>query len=203
MDSNSHHDFCCDELDHSILGTRFEIQTNWHVITGAPSCGKTTLIKLLDREGFQVSPEGARLYMEGEIARGRTVDELQANAAGLQRRIIEKQLEIERGLEPMECIFMDRAAPDTLAWFRVFGLDPNEFLRDCFTHRYTSVFILDCLPLELDGLRFKLDAQVSFLDEWHARDYCSLGYELVRVPVLPPEERLCFLLENLSERGKI
>lgn len=39
------------------------------------------------------------------------------------------------------------------------------------------------------------DALSGFLDEWHTRDYTAMGYNIVRVPVLPPEERLAFVLE--------
>jgi predicted ATPase len=35
-----------------------------------------------------------------------------------------------------------------------------------------------------------------------SRDYSALGYNIVRVPVLPPEERLAFVLERLSEQGE-
>ena len=47
------------------------------------------------------------------------------------------------------------------------------------------------------------DAAAGFLDEWLARDYCALGYSVVRVPVLSPKERLAFVLERLSEQGLI
>jgi predicted ATPase len=120
------------------------------VITGAPSCGKTTLINLLADKGFQTVPEGARQYLEREIARGRTIDEIRANAAALQRGIKDMQLGIERGLRAIDFAFLDRAVPDSLAWYRVFGLNPNEILLECFHHRYASVFILDRLPLQLN-----------------------------------------------------
>jgi predicted ATPase len=108
------------------------------------------------------------------------------------------QLEIERGLRADDLLFLDRAIPDTLAWFRFFGLDPNELLPDCFRHRYASVFMLDQLPLILNGLRFDDDALASFTQEWHIRDYSALEYRIVHVPVLPPEKRLAFVLEHLS-----
>jgi predicted ATPase len=53
----------------------------------------------------------------------------------------------------------------------------------------------------VDGARFEDTSIVAFLDEWHTRDYSALGYGIVRVPVLPPEERLAFVLEMLSEQG--
>jgi len=71
----------------------------------------------------------------------------------------------------------------------------------CFHHRYASVFILDRLPLQLDGARIEDDAYTVLLDEWLVRDYSALGYRVVRVPVLPPQERLAFVLEKLSEQG--
>jgi predicted ATPase len=194
-------DFRNTELDADLLATPFRVQTNWHVITGAPSCGKSTLINLLADQGFQTSPEGARLYLEREIAKGRTMEEMRSNQATLQCGIKDMHLEIERGLQAKDFIFLDRAVIDCLAWYRVFSLNPNEFLRQCFLYRYASVFMLDRLPLQLDGLRYKDDALQDFTEEWHLRDYSALGYSIVTVPVLPPEERLEFVLEVLSEQG--
>ena len=201
MPDSSQHDFRTTELDPDLLTTPFEVQTNWHVITGAPSCGKTTLINLLADKGFQTVPESARKFMEREIARGRTIDEIHDNAVDLQRNLRAMQLSIERELRTTDVAFLDGAVPGSLAWFRVFGLNPNEILLECFHHRYASVFILDRLALQLDGIRFEDDAHTDFLDEWIARDYNALGYSVVRIPVLAPEERLAFVLERFSEQG--
>ncbi len=203
MPDRSQHDFITTELDPDLLSTPFEVQTNWHVITGAPSCGKTTLINLLAGKGFQTVPESARQYMEREIASGRTIEEIHENGAALQRVIKDLQLRIEGELRATDVAFLDGAIPHSLTWYRVFGLNPNEILPECFHHRYASVFILDRLPLQLNGFRFKEDAYTSFLNEWIARDYSALGYSIVRVPVLAPEERLAFVLERLSEQGLI
>jgi len=57
MPDHSQHDFRTTELDPDLLSTPFGVQTNWHVITGAPCSGKSTLIdQLADRE-FQTVPE--------------------------------------------------------------------------------------------------------------------------------------------------
>jgi predicted ATPase len=203
MPDSSQHDFRTTELDPGLLSTPFGVQTNWHVITGAPSCGKSTLINLLADRGFQTVPESGRLYMEREIARGRTIDEIRENGAALQRGIKDMQLSIESGLRAIDVAFLDGAVPGSLAWYRAFGLNPNEILPECFHHRYASIFILDRLPLQLDGLRFEENAYIGFLDKWIARDYSALGYSVVRVPVLAPEERLAYVLERLPEQGLI
>jgi predicted ATPase len=98
------------------------------VITGAPCCGKTTLIDQLANQGVQTVPETAHLYIEREMAKGRTINEIFANRAALQRGIEDMQLSIEGGLQAIDVAFLDRAFPDCLAFHRVAGLNPNEIL---------------------------------------------------------------------------
>jgi len=191
------------ELDPELLSSPFKIQTSWHVITGAPCCGKTTLINQLAGKGFQTVPEVGRKYIEKEIATGRTLDEIRANNVAFACVIKELQLELECGLGPAEVIFLDRAFADCLTFYRLAALNPNEILPECFQHRYASVFVLDRFPVQKDSARIEDEVTAGLLDEWLARDYSSLGYGVVRVPVLPPEERLEFVLQRLSERGLI
>ena len=42
------------------------------------------------------------------------------------------------------------------------------------------------------------DDTAAYYDSWIQSDYRALGYQLIRVPVLPPKERLAFVLERLS-----
>ena len=111
MQNNSQHAYRTAALDLDLLSTPFGVQTNWHVITGASSCGKTTLIKLLAENGFQTVPESARRYMEREIARGRTIDEIHADGAALQCSIEEMQLNVEGRLRASHITFLDGAVP--------------------------------------------------------------------------------------------
>lgn len=200
MNDGTRYDSRLTELDPDLLATPFRIQTNWHVITGAVCCGKTTLIDLLAEEGFQTVPEVSRQYIETEVARGRTLGEIFGNVAD-ERAITDLQRRTEHGLRATDVAFLDRALPDFLWFWRLFGMNPNELLAECFHHLYASVFILDQLPLELDGARIEDDAYTILLDEALVRDYSALGYRVVRVPVLSPQERLEFVLDRLSEQG--
>jgi predicted ATPase len=201
MSDNSQAKFRNIALDTELLEAPFKVQTNWHVITGAPSCGKTTLINLLAAKGLQTAPEGARLFLEREIAAGKTIEQMRSNEVSLQDGIKDMHLEVERRLDVNEFVFLDRALPDCLAFHRVFGLNPNRFLQECLHFRYASVFMLDRLPLEFDGFRYKDDTLQDFTEEWHIRDYKALGYSVVSVPVLPPDKRVTFVLDVLSEQG--
>ena len=202
MLDNPQHDFRTTQLDPDLLLTPFGIQTNWHMITGAPCSGKTTLIDLLAEKGFHTVPEVGRQYVAGELAKGRTGDEIRVDKT-TQSGIAEVTLRIARGLRLDDVVFLDGGFPSSLTYSQLAGLDPNEMLADCFHHRYASIFILDRLPFQPNGVRFEDDATDGLLDEWLARDYSSLGYSVVRVPVLPPQERLAFVLERLSEQGLI
>ena len=61
--------------------------------------------------------------------------------------------------------------------------------------------MLDRLPYQQDGIRGGTDETATYFESWMLRDYRALGYEIVRVPVLTPEERLRFVLDRLSEQG--
>ena len=179
----------------------FQVQTNWQVIAGAPSAGKSTLIQRMAEQGFKTIPESARIYIEAELAKGRTIQDIRSKQKDLQYCFIEIQLEVERGLNPSEHLILDRGIPDQFTYCRMAGLDPNEFLTDCFYHQYASVFILAPLPsFDRDGLRDCDAEMVSYFDEWITRDYHSLGYTTIRVPVMPVEDRLSVVLEGLRKR---
>lgn len=70
MSDEPQHDSSITELDSELLSTPFGVQANWHVITGAPCSGKTTLIGELADKGFQTVPESGRAYVEREVPKG-------------------------------------------------------------------------------------------------------------------------------------
>ena len=189
------------ELDADILATPFKIETDWHVLTGAACTGKTTMIDMLAKEGYQIVPESARLFFEQEMAKGRKLEDIRKEGGSLQRGIASVQLKFESACQTSRRTFLDRALPDSLTFYRVSGLNPNEILPKCFFHRYATVFILERLPLHRNQTLGPEDEESSeFLNEWLYRDYSALGYNVIRVPVLPPKERLTFILERLSEK---
>ena len=185
-------------LDPKLLSMPFKVQTNWHVITGAPCSGKTTLIDQLADKGFKIFPEAARQYFAREFAKGRTIDEIRADPAQFTRQIFDLWIELQRDLHPSEIIFHDRGLPDGFAFYRIAGIDPNEIVPACFQYRYASVFLLERLPYQLDGVRAGDDALAAYYESWTLRDFTTIGYNVVKVPVFPPEERLSFILERLS-----
>jgi predicted ATPase len=193
MKRKPRYNFLTAALDPTLLATPFELQTRWHVLTGAACTGKTTIIDQLAARGCQTVPESARIHIDLELDKGRTFDEMFANPLD-EIAITEMQRQVEQTLHAGDIIFLDRALPDSITFYRFCGIDPNEILVDCFCRRYATVFILDRLPFHQDGARIDHDATSDLLDMWLERDYRTLGYDVVRVPVLPPQERLAYVL---------
>jgi predicted ATPase len=201
MAGNSPPDFKNTQLDPGLLSVPFKAQTNWCVITGASCSGKTTLIEMLANKGFQTVPEAGRKFFERELAKRRTIDQIRADRAAFTRQVYDIMLTHENELLDNELNFLDRALPDGFAFYRLAGMNPNDILPDCFQHRYASVFLLNRLPYQKDGVRVADDETAAYLETWTLRDYYALGYAVIRVPVLSPEDRLEFVLEKLAEQG--
>ena len=199
MPGSSQPDFRNTELDPDLLLTPFNVQTNWCVITGASCSGKTTLIDTLAEKGFQTVPEAGRLYFERELTKGYTIDEIREDQAACTRQVYDIMEKQESGLRDTEINFLDRALPDGFAFYRLAGLNPNEILPDCFQYRYASVLMLNRLPYQQDGIRAGDDESAVYFEAWMLRDYRALGYNVIRVPVLPPEERLAFVLDKIQK----
>ena len=82
MVDNSQDSYLVCALDPDLLSTAFKMRTSWHVTSGAPCSGKTTLINQLGRPGYHTTIETAREYFEIEMAKGRTSQEIRD--AGIQ-----------------------------------------------------------------------------------------------------------------------
>ena len=96
--------------------------TNWYVITGGTSSGKTTTVNLLNDRGYKTTIEHARHYLDTQRADGKTVKEVRDHQTQFQRGVLNMQIEQEGSLSPDEVVFLDRAMPDALAYYRFLDL---------------------------------------------------------------------------------
>jgi predicted ATPase len=173
------------------------LATRWQVITGAPCSGKTTLIHALARQGHRVVPETARAYIDQCLARGLTLSQIKADPLGFERKILLAKVSLESALPRDQLIFMDRAVPDSVAYYRFEGLDPAEPLRYSRTVRYATIFLLERLAFEQDAVRSEDAQSAARLERMLAEGYATLGYAVVRVPVMEIDERARFILRHL------
>ena len=169
-------------------------ETNWHVITGAPCSGKTTLIRALASHGHKVVNEVARSYINEQLARGVGLDQMKADLLAFEREIFKQKLTLEAALPKTDLIFLDRAVPDSIAYYRLNGLDSSEVERASRFVRYKRVLFCDRLALQTDDVRKEDQAVTIELERLLWDCYGQLGYDLVRIPAVGVEDRLRLVL---------
>jgi predicted ATPase len=169
--------------------------TNWYVITGGPSSGKTTTVDLLRARGYNTTIEHARHYLDTQRLEGRTVAEIRSKQVEFQLGVLEMQIEQEASIAREDVVFLDRAVPDALAYYRFLNLPVDPKLTDALaTVNYMKVFILDPLPLVNDYARLESQADQTTIQQLITEVYESLPFPTIHVPVLPPEERVDWIL---------
>ena len=100
--------------------------TNWYVITGGPGSGKTTTVNLLKERGYKTTIEHARHYIDTQRITGKSVEEIRNNQKEFQQGVLAMQIAQEQELSLTETVFLDRAIPDALAYYRFLGLSEDE-----------------------------------------------------------------------------
>ena len=174
------------------------MQTNWYVITGGPSSGKTTTINLLNERGYKTTIEHARHYLDTKRTNGRTVEEVRKHQAEFQSGVLDMQIEQEKILSADDVVFLDRAIPDALAYYRFLNLPVDKKLLEALSLvSYKKIFILDCLPFVKDYARTEDEVAQQKIQDLLIEVYESLPFPVLRVPVLQPDERVNFILKNI------
>ena len=172
------------------------------VITGGPGTGKTTIIDKLIEEGYTCFPEISRQIT------------LEAKKQGIEQLFLEKPLlfselllegrrkQHEQALiDKTEIVFLDRGIPDILAYMHYIGDSyPAFFDLACKEHSYTKVFILPPWEeiYESDEARYENFEQAKLIFNHLHETYKNFGYELIEVPSGTVEERIQYILNQLS-----
>ena len=104
--------------------------------------------------------------------------------------------------EPHEVVFIDRGIPDVLAYMHYIGDSyPSTFDNACKEHKYAKIFILP--PWEeiyiSDDARYENFEQAKLINSHLIETYHNYGYELIEVPKDTMDNRILFILEEISK----
>lgn len=163
------------------------------VITGGPSVGKTTIITGLAERGYQVVNEFAtQIIKEGEFLPW-------VDRASFQQEVLRRQLEAELALEGYEkTVFLDRGLFDGEAYYLYDELAVPEIFHDLDSSHYSLALLIEELPFfDVTDVRrenLEFTREISKVLE---RCYLDRGVHVIRIPAMPPQERIEYVLEEV------
>ncbi len=167
-----------------------------YALTGAPCCGKTTLLNALGEKGFQTVPEAARIVIEREQANQSSCLPW-IDRDSFQREVMNEQQKLEANLSGKA--FLDRSMYDGIAYYLLDGLvPPEELLTAAQNAHYTRTFLLERNPhYECDNAR-KEDQDTAKRIEQHLQEvYAQFGHTLIRLPFSSVDQRIETILANI------
>lgn len=182
-------------------------KTNWWIITGGPSTGKSTLLSNLQQLGYKTVPEAARVAIDEGIERGQTVEEIRADEFYFQSQVHFRKARLEHTLPEHQLIFWDRGLDGDTSVYAIKAMlddkanpDPDEIygteIISAPTKLYKGVFLLDRLPYQKDYARVEDEEEAAGIHNALDKAYRKFGYNPIRVPVLPIDERIEFILDQ-------
>jgi predicted ATPase len=172
-------------------------RTHWIVITGAPCSGKTSVIRALENGGYEVVHETARALIDQALLQGLTLEAIKADELTFERYVLSAKIAAESALNKNHPVFLDRAIPDSIAYFRRAGFDITEPLASSRLFQYRKIFLFERLLFKKDAVRSENDVIAADLERLIAESYEMLGFSVIRVPVMPVAKRTEFVLRHL------
>ncbi len=173
-------------------------KTNWYVITGGPSTGKSKTIDYLAFLGYLIRPEVARILIDDELSKGKTIEEIRGDEKSFEHKILKIKIETEEAAPKKDLIFWERGLPDSIVYIKRYMGDHNLAVQASKRRQYKGVFILDMLPVyDKDYARTETSAKAKEIHEALYNCYTELGYKVIRVPVAPISERAGFIIKQV------
>lgn len=174
-------------------------ETNWYIITGGPSTGKSKTIDHLAFLGYLIRPEVARILIDNEMSKGKTLAEIRSNDEQFEHNILKIKIEMEEKASKDQMIFWERGMPDSIVYLKPSNNDYKVALEESKKRKYKGIFILDILPrYEKDYARTEGSKKAKEIHEALHKCYNDLGYKVIRVPVMSIAERAQFIINNLE-----
>jgi len=174
------------------------VDINWYVITGGPSSGKTTVLNKLVKLGYVIYPEAARVFIDQEMAKGKSLKEIRGNEVKFQIKVLKLKIEVEKAAPKDKIVFFDRAVPDSIAYYQICGLDSKEVLKFCQGRKYRKIFFFEQLPFDQDYARVEGEGTIKKLNKLLKESYENLGYEVIKIPAVSVKERVKKILAEIK-----
>ncbi len=174
----------------------------FHVVTGGPGSGKTSLIDELARAGYARTVEAGRAIIQDQLAIDGPALPWRDPSA-FAELMLSWELRSYRMAELLSGpVFFDRGVTDLLGYLTLVGRPvPAHIARAAERFRYhRRVFVAPPWPqiYVQDTERKQTPEEAVRTYEALVAAYTRRGYELVRLPLVTVEERVRFVLEDIG-----
>jgi len=174
----------------------------FHIITGGPGSGKSSIIEDLRQRGFASAPESGRAIIQDQMA-------IEGRALPWSDRILFAELMLSWDIrsyrlaaEQNAPVFFDRGIPDVLGYLRLSGLPVPEHMNNAaalFSYSRTVFITPPWKEIFHQDRERKQDFNEAVRTyEALASMYEELGYELVGLPQGPVDDRVGFILGRVG-----
>jgi predicted ATPase len=183
-------------------GKMAESRSNYHVITGGPGSGKTSIIEALRARGFTCVDEVGRQIIREQIVIGGNALHWGDRRTFAELMLSRSILDYERHRDVDGPVFFDRGVTELVGYFRLIGMAaPAHFENAAELFRYgRAVFVAPPWPeiYRNDAERKQDLAEAVATTEAVATAYGEAGYELAELPKVSVAERVDFILARLK-----
>lgn len=169
---------------------------DFHLVTGSPGSGKTTLIQALAKEGPHQMPEAGRAIIRDQVAIGGTALPWADRKAFAELMLGWELRSWHEARERQGPVIFDRGIADVAGYLHVFDLPvPAHVQRAAELFRYSPRVFIAPPWREIftqDKERKQDFAEAEATHAAMVQIYTDLGYELVPIPLAPISERARF-----------
>lgn len=178
----------------------------FHLLTGGPGSGKSTMLDVLERKGFTRSVEAGRGIIKDQMRIGGCAvpwhDPLLFAELMLAWEMRNYAIATEAAKQGQAHVFFDRGIPDIIGYLVLSGVTvPAHIQTAAQLFKYAPrVFIAPPWPeiFTNDSERKQSYDEAVATFEVMASTYKTLGYTLVHLPLVTADERAEFMLAHLD-----
>lgn len=178
-----------------------------YILSGGPSCGKTTVLQALQQRGFLGFEEQAREVIKTSLAQNsHALPWKDANAFSnlvCQNMI----LHFDQQLLHTDIAFTDRSMIDLNGYLRENSLPENEYYYNkAKSYRFAKMVFFFPIWKEIfdqDNERIEDLSKAIAITNSLRDTYLKQGYILVEMPLLSVEERVSYILEYIKSHPHV
>jgi len=174
----------------------------FHVLSGGPGAGKTTVLDLLKAAGHAGTVEAGRAIIRDQVAIDGPALPWRDRALFAEQMLAWEMRSYAEAKDLRGPVFFDRGVPDVAGYLRLCGLPVPAHIDAAARHFHYNISVFLFPPwreiFHQDGERKQDFAEAERTFEAVRSAYVGYGYDCVTVPPAAAETRAAFILDRMA-----